>query len=118
MKFVSLALCLSFVVVAPTVLAQDKSAASYGWRGNWTGLYPDAQVPAQWSNVSTGPMAGMKCAATQPADGSDKDAVPVLKGMPTNWLVIGPWTMPDANKDFDREMIPDEAKLAPKLGDT
>ncbi|MFB3894566.1 MAG: PQQ-binding-like beta-propeller repeat protein [Phycisphaerae bacterium] len=116
--YLALCLALYLAIGATTAVAQENAPAGYGWRGNWTGLFPDARVPAQWSNISTGPVQGMKCTTTQPADGSDKDAVPITKGMVTTWLVIGPWTVPDADKDFDKEMIPDEARLAPKLGDT
>ena len=105
------------LAMVPCLLAEDKPVGTRGWRGNWTGLYPDAQVPAEWSNVSTGPMQTMKCTTTQPADGSDKDAVPVEQGLVPQWLVIGPFPVEDGTKDFAKQVIPDEAKLAPKCGD-
>lgn len=104
------------LATASLLLAQDKPAPTLGWRGNWTGLYPDAQAPAEWSNVSTGPMQTMKCATTRPADGSDRDALPVAKGLVMGWLVIGPFHVQDGSKEFDKEIIPDEAKLAPANG--
>lgn len=105
------------VTCGTLAIAQDKAATPIGWRGNSTGLFPDAQVPAEWSNISTGPIQGLKCATSMPADSSDKDAVPVEGGLVTQWLAIGPFNIDDANKDFDKEVIADEAKLAPKLGD-
>lgn len=97
--------------------SQPASQPAYGWRGNLTGLFPKAQVPAEWSNVSTGPGEGLKCTTTQPAAADDKDATPVTKGLVTQWLVIGPFPLKDAGKEFDLEQIPDEGHAAPRIGD-
>ncbi|HUU42574.1 MAG TPA: PQQ-binding-like beta-propeller repeat protein [Planctomycetota bacterium] len=99
--------------------AQQKEAVpvSFGWRGNQTGLYPDATVPVEWSYVSTGPVEGMKCAAEIPADGSDKDAVPVVGGLPTKWLVVGPFPVEDPADALAHEYIVGEATLAPRAGE-
>ncbi|MGA2618232.1 MAG: PQQ-binding-like beta-propeller repeat protein [Thermoguttaceae bacterium] len=88
-----------------------------GWRGNLTGLFPDVKVPVEWSLISTGPTEGMKCAATAPDDGSDKDVVPVDKGLPAKWLVLGPLAVNDGSADFAKELVPGEANLSPKSGD-
>jgi len=107
----------AMVVLGSIALAEDKGPPTFGWRGNGTGLYPDAQVPVEWSNVSTGPVEGMTCTTTPPADGGENDAAPVEGGLVTRWLVIGPFAIDDASKDFAKELIPDEAKLAPRSGD-
>lgn len=112
---VSCVLCVLSGSLSPAGAEDPK--ATMGWRGNWTGLYPEAQAPAEWSNISAGPMQGMKCTTTQPADGSDKDAKPVDKGLVTDWLVIGPFKLDDGTKDFAKELIADEANLAPVIGD-
>jgi hypothetical protein len=57
----------AIVVLGSMVLAEDEAPRTFGWRGNWTGLHPSAQVPAEWPNISTGPVQGMKCATTRPA---------------------------------------------------
>ena len=105
------------VTLGTAAVAQDKGPACIGWRGNGTGLFPDSKAPTQWSNISTGPMASMKCATTMPADGGDKDAAPVEGGLVSKWLVVGPLKTEDPAKDFDKPQIPDEANLAPKVGD-
>jgi len=71
----------------------------------------------EWSDVSTGPAEGLKCSAAPPADGSDKGAALVEAGLVTRWLVIGPFAVEDAIKDFAKEVIPGEAKLAPREGE-
>ena len=55
----------AIVVLGSMVLAEDEAPRTFGWRGNWTGLHPSAQVPAEWSNISTGPVQSMKCATTR-----------------------------------------------------
>ncbi len=88
-----------------------------GWRGNQTGLFPDCTAPTEWSLVSTGPAEGMQSAATLPADGGSKDVVPVVGGLLTKWLVIGPFAVKNGTADFAKELIPGEARLSPKPGD-
>jgi outer membrane protein assembly factor BamB len=102
---------------APRLPAAEKDApAAIGWRGNLTGLFPDAKVPVEWSLVSTGAGEGMKSAAMIPAGGSDKEAVPVVGGLLRKWLVIGPFPVKDDFADFAKELIPGEADIAPKAG--
>lgn len=106
-------------VLSLALLAGMAQAGSegFGWRGNLTGLFPDAQIPATWSNVSTGPMEGMKYATAIPAKESDSGATRVEQGLVKRWLTVGPIAVEDSNQDFDKEQIPDEAKLAPREGD-
>jgi len=111
-----IALAAVLVALCSCVRAEEKDSPTFGWRGNWTGLYPDAHAPAEWSNVSTGPVQTMKCSA-QPADETDKDAVPIERGLITRWLVIGPFRLADASKEFAKELIPGEATLTPREGD-
>ena len=108
--------CLALSSVS-TLQSADETASKYwGWRGNGTGLFPDANVPAEWSIISTGPAEGLMCAAV-PADASGKDAFPVVGGLVTKWLVIGPFAVKDGNADFAKELIPDETTIAPAAGD-
>jgi outer membrane protein assembly factor BamB len=106
------------LALVPSLQAADKDApAAIGWRGNLTGLFPDAQVPVEWAIISSGPAEGMRCAATIPGGASDKDVVPVEGGLLTKWLAIGPFAVKDGTADFAKELIPGEANLAPKAGD-
>ena len=110
-----IALC-SLLAWLPHVYSADNDAPpSIGWRGNQTGLFPNAEVPVEWSIVSTGPGEGMRCAATIPA-GGDRAAT-VAGGLLTKWLVVGPFPVHDGTADFAKELLPGEANLAPQAGD-
>ena len=87
-----------------------------GWRGNWTGLYPEADPPVAWGRLQKGLVAGMTCQATKPT-GPAKSGQPMDKGLIRDWLVIGPFAVADSVKDFDKEQIPGEAELRPNFGD-
>lgn len=109
--------CVLLVSIPGLLTADPGASQPIGWRGNETGLFPDAKVPAEWSYVSAGAVEGMKCAAEMPADGSDKNAETIERGLITKWLVVGPIAVEDSAKAFDEEQIAGEAKLAPRAGD-
>lgn len=88
-----------------------------GWRGNWTGLYPEAKPPVEFYRTPRGVTAGMTCQAERPADMAKKSGTSLSKGLPTQWLAIGPLPSNDVGVDFDTEQIPGEAALAPTEGD-
>jgi len=88
-----------------------------GWRGNWTGLYPDAAPVTEWSREPKGAISGMTCQAAKPAEGAPKSGRPLDKGFIVDWLVAGPFTVTDGVADFGKEQIPDEAKLSPNTDD-
>jgi hypothetical protein len=56
-----------------------------GWRGNGTGLWPDADAPVEWFRIPHGAMEGLRNSATMPADGQTEDAAPVQKGLIRHW---------------------------------
>jgi hypothetical protein len=98
--------------------AQDASPAqTYGWRGNWTGLYPDSKAPGEWGRIAKGILCGMTCQAAKPANGAAPSGQPVERGLIRDWLVIGPLPIDDSAKFLAVEQIPGEAKLAPQEGD-
>jgi len=112
-------LAAAFALASASMLAaaDDVAPKFYGWRGNGTGLFPDATVPVEWSVVSTGPLEGLKCAVAAPAAGTDKDVLPVEGGLVPKWLVIGPFAVKDGTADFAKALIRGEATIAPKAGD-
>ena len=114
---IAVVVCAGLALVSALDASEKDVPAAIGWRGNLTGLFPDSKVPIEWSVVSTGPGEGMKCAATVPGDGGDKDVVPVDGGLVTKWLVIGPFALKDGTADFGKELVPGEANLSPKSGD-
>ena len=90
---------------------------TFGWRGNWTGLYPEATPVTEWSREPKGAISGMSCQAARPAEGAPKSGRPLDKGMIVDWLVAGPFPVTDAIAEFDKEQIPGEAKLTPNTDD-
>jgi len=111
------ALALLALSAAGFAAAEEKATepppVTFGWRGNWTGLYPDATPVTEWGREPKGAIAGMSCQAAKPADGAPKSGRPLDKGFVVDWLVLGPLPVTDAVKDFDKEQVPDEPKLSP-----
>ncbi|MBM4035981.1 MAG: hypothetical protein FJ291_29955, partial [Planctomycetes bacterium] len=92
---------------------------TYGWRGNWTGLYPEANPPTEWGRIAKGVVAGLTCQAAKPDANAAKGttAITTGQGFIRDWLVVGLFPVSHSVNDFDKEQIPGEAKLAPAEGD-
>ena len=109
---------LALLLLAAVCQADDSPGAkTFGWRGNWTGLYPDANPPAEWGRIPSGVLAGLTCQAAKPADAAAKSGQPIEKGLLRDWLLIGPFEVANSAKGLAAEQIPGEAELAPKAGD-
>lgn len=94
-----------------------QAAEVVGWRGNWTGLWPEAEVPVEWRRVAVGPTHGLRQAMDRTGgDGAPADAMPVDGGLITQWLLLGPIAVEDAISQFDEAQIADEANIAPSAG--
>jgi outer membrane protein assembly factor BamB len=89
-----------------------------GWRGNGTGLWPDANPPLEWSRIPKGVVADLRTRADRPAD-DDKapDALRLEKGLVREWLVLGPFPVADSVRDFNKAAFPDENTARPGVGD-
>ena len=111
--------CTLIVAVAAcsTAVAEDKPGDKtlVGFRGNWTGDFPQAAVPTQWGKVSP-LMAGLRCQADKPA-GDQPSGVPAMYGQVGEWLIAGPIALADATtKPIDDKAVPDEAGLTAHEG--
>ncbi len=109
---VTLTVC---ALLAGAVQAQTKS---WGWRGDGTGLFPDANPPVAWGRVS----ATLKDLTTQAEKpkGDEPGKNPAVLGNIPEWLVLGPipYDAETSRKELlAKEFVPDEAKLAPAAGD-
>lgn len=102
------------IVVMCAVGGGESPKDSSGWRGNCTGLWPEAKVPTEWSVKYDGMMAGLRCANTA----NEKDAQAVTDGFLRHWLVIGPFDVADSVNNFDMAHVGKEESLSPKAGDT
>jgi outer membrane protein assembly factor BamB len=110
-------LALLFSLLAAWSCPADPGIAN-GWRGNGTGLWPDARPPLEWSRTPKGVVADLRTRADRPPD-RDKlgDGVPLAKGLVRDWLVVGPFAVKDSVSDFDKAQLADEATVQPAEGD-
>ena len=104
------------VSVAVLALAAGVFGEDVGWRGNWTGVFPDADPPIKWSKLSN-QMKGLRCRAQKPGDDTPA-GVSAYCGSLTEWLVLGPFPADeDVQKAVDEEFVKDEATCEPNAGD-
>ncbi len=88
-----------------------------GWRGNGTGLWPEAKVPLEWSRIPRGALDGLCAVANRPVGADAGDAPRVERGLLRQWLVIGPFAVSDSVKDFDQDTLAGEASVEPFAGE-
>jgi outer membrane protein assembly factor BamB len=89
-----------------------------GWRGNGTGLWPDARPPLEWHRIPRGALDGLRASAVPPQGEKSADAPLVAKGLVRDWLLAGPYAVDDSVKDFDRDFLAGEATAKPAEGRT
>lgn len=108
-----LLLC-SLLMVPPPLLGGDAIA---GWRGNWTGLYPDARPPLEWGRTPHGLLAKLRTRADKPDARAAETAPLIENGLVRDWLILGPFAVKDVNKDLDHPQLPDDTDVQPSAGD-
>lgn len=101
------------------ILAAGAPAAepASGWRGNATGLWPDCTAPLEWHRLAHGAMEGLRGQASRPAQAESGDAQPIRKGLPAEWLVLGPLSVADSVANLDDDLLKAEIDVAPNAGD-
>jgi outer membrane protein assembly factor BamB len=100
------------------LLAPCSADTANGWRGNGTGLWPDARPPLVWSRISRGIAADLRARANRPADGEKgADAARLAKGILRDWLVLGPFPVADSVRDFKKSPLADPASARPTEND-
>jgi outer membrane protein assembly factor BamB len=111
-------------VTAVVVMISAIAAASWaedavrGWRGNWTGRFPEATPVTTWAYAPKSPAHGLKYQARKPKEGdTGADAKLVYTGDVAHWLTLGPFTAKDSAAALDESFAGDEAQLQPDAGD-
>jgi hypothetical protein len=92
---------------------------AWGWRGDGTGRFPDADPPVKWGRISK-TMKDLRDSADRLPEGALAKARTMEQGTVSEWLILGPVAADsEANvKDLvDKEQIQGEALLQPKEGD-
>ncbi len=103
---ITAALCW-LAIGAPTGADAWAEAKTWGWRGDGTGLFPDADPPIKWGRLSA-TIKGLSTQAEKPKDKADGATNSATDGQVAEWLILGPLTSDAA---FD------EASLRPDAGD-
>src|SRR5258708_4257237 len=99
----------SFFLTTPGQAADPVS----GWRGNGTGLWPEARPPLEWHRFPRGALDGLRATAKRPAKEESGDAPLVEKGLIRDWLVLGPFPVKASAQDFDGDVLGGEAPAEP-----
>ena len=110
-RFLVLIGCL--ISTATPVSAAEPTS---GWRGNRTGLWPEAKTPIEWFRIPHGAIEGLRCRANRPAAAEAGDATIVEKGLIREWLVLGPYPVADSEKNFDDDVMVRESFVTPTAG--
>ncbi|MFI5381459.1 MAG: PQQ-binding-like beta-propeller repeat protein [Tepidisphaerales bacterium] len=84
-----------------------------GWRGDWTGRFPGATPPAEWSRRVKGITSEIKYQADKPAGEATAESRPLEYFTIKDWLVAGPFAVDDPVAEIDKDFLGGEAEVAP-----
>jgi hypothetical protein len=105
-------------IASVTALAADVSPENpVGWRGNWTGSFPDAAPPITWERRCKTRLNELRYSSRKPKGEDATGAFAPATQSITHWLIAGPFKPKDPGKTLDEEEIPNEAALSPDDGD-
>jgi hypothetical protein len=111
---------LLLVAMTPPVGSQPTATregdASTGWRGNWTGMWPDAAPPLEWHRTPRSVANDLHTTVEPPTADSLKSATSLAGGLVREWLVLGPFPVKDAIANLD-DLLIDEPKVQPAPND-
>ncbi|MDB6030876.1 MAG: outer rane biosis protein [Verrucomicrobiales bacterium] len=90
---------------------------SVGWRGDWTGRFPGATPPLEWSRRVKGITSEIKYQAAKPSGEPGQASFPLEYFTLKEWLVAGPFEAADPVKEIDKDFLNGEATIEPNEGD-
>jgi len=105
------------ILLVLSVMATAAAEPATGWRGNGTGLWPNANPPTEWHRLPRGAMDGLRISTARPAGAEGGDAPLVEKGLLRDWLIAGPFAVSDSVKDFDQDLLGGETAVEPAADD-
>src|SRR5690242_13504745 len=108
-----LALLITFTRLAAASEVSPQNPV--GWRGDGTGIYPDARPPVSWSRIRP-VMKGLRCQAAKPK-GEGESGNSISFGVITDWLVLGPFDVKDHEHPLDDAIIGKEEDVQPDEGE-
>lgn len=84
-----------------------------GWRGDWTGRFPSASPPVEWSRRVKGITSQIKYQADKPSGEPDANSHALEYFTIKDWLVTGPFEINDPAADIDKDFLGGEEKVEP-----
>ena len=87
-----------------------------GWRGDWTGRFPGATPPVDWTRRVKGITTDLKYQANKPSGAPGKESFPLEYFTLKEFLVAGPFSTEDPVKDIDKDFLGNEDKVEPSDG--
>ena len=87
-----------------------------GWRGDWTGRFPGATPPREWSRRVKGVTTQIKYQAGRPAGEPGADSHPLEYFTLKEWLVAGPFAADDPAQGLEKDFLGGEEKVEPARG--
>jgi len=104
------------LLLSSWVAAEEKPAAMTGWRGDGSGVYPNANPPVIWQRASPA-LTGLRFQA-QPPKSDTPTGTLMSDGIIREWLMLGPVNT-EKNEDgklIDSLLVEDQTALAPVEG--
>jgi len=100
---------------------QPTPAHPVGWRGDWTGHFPGATPPMEWSRRVKGSTTEIRYQADKPAGAPDARSKPLEYFTLKEWLVAGPYGGDEPAKMIEQDFLGSEERVEPsrdgKAGD-
>ena len=84
-----------------------------GWRGDWTGRFPGATPPVQWSRRVKGITTEIRYQANKPSSQPGAESHALEYFTVKEWLVAGPFDAADPVKDIEKDYLGGEAEVLP-----
>jgi len=92
-----LSVIIATLLLSSWTSAEEKPATITGWRGNWTGRFPDATPVTNWSVRAKSPIDGLRYQAARPGkDDTGANAKEVWSGDVAAWLMLTGFNAKDA----------------------
>src|SRR3954467_11996836 len=88
-----------------------------GWRGDWTGRFPGATPPLEWSRRVKGITSEIKYQAAKPSGQPGPGSFPLEYFTLKEWLVAGPFPADDPVREIDKDFLNGEETIEPNEGD-
>jgi outer membrane protein assembly factor BamB len=101
------------MVILMLISCASAQSTTFGWRGDGTGCFPNADPPTEWMRASK-VMQGLRSQAMAPK-GEGASGVSAAYGTVTEWLALGPLES-QAEKPIDDDLLGGEEKAQPTEG--